>query len=97
LPEGYRNAGLVCKGLKSSLAGENPRVHDLFALVREGGDSEWIVLQSKTHPTFNTSNAYVLVRRSSELVIQPQAPTILMEQHHPGGLWPTVRSHTGRV
>jgi hypothetical protein len=78
LPEGYRDAGRVCKGLKSSIDGEGPGVEDLFTLVREGGDSEWVILQSKTPPTFNTSSAYIAVRRRSEMVTQPQAPTMLM-------------------
>lgn len=69
LPEGYRDARISCWGLQTSLVlgvEKHSLFSDFFNLVQSGATGEWYVLSSALHPTFNDSNAYVLIRRRLE-------------------------------
>jgi hypothetical protein len=93
LPEGYRHGLSSCVGLQAVSGNQNPPAEELFRLVKSGGAGEWTVLQSKNHPTFNDKNAYVFVRRRTEQVISPEAPTVLI----PVDALPFPKAVTGAI
>lgn len=55
-----------------------PPFEYVVQLVESGAPGEWSVLQSRSHPTFNDLGAYVFVRRRTEQVVSPDAPSLLM-------------------
>lgn len=78
MPDGHRPGLASWVGLPAVMGYKLPPFENVVQLVERGAPGEWSILQSKSHPTFNDLGAYVFVRRRTEQVVSPDAPSLLI-------------------